>query len=188
MNGEGMNVTGSMGHVGVALFNFEGGGLLADGGFDFDRLCRAFRHLDQAPALIAINEAKEWARDGNRGLLAATNALAQQLDRPYVGQLGWRERGPIEPALLYDPTVVALTSWYSDTGYPTHDDKRGLAHFRVRATGVEFGVLVEHWDPRSGATRLRQAARIDRYGQVPTTDARDGGPQRNCLRALVSRA
>ncbi|MDG4787646.1 hypothetical protein O7626_17165 [Micromonospora sp. WMMD1102] len=149
----------------MALFNFEGGGLQPDGTFDLANLCRAFAHVDRVPALVALCEAKEWGRDGNRGLLAATAALGRQLDRPYVGHLGWRERGPIEPALLYDPTVLALTTWYNDNGYPTHDDKRGLVEFRVRATGVRFGVLVEHWDPRSGATRLRQAERIDRYGR-----------------------
>ncbi|MBF9132726.1 hypothetical protein I0C86_27775 [Plantactinospora sp. S1510] len=149
----------------MALFNFEGGGLQPDGTFALDKLCRAFEHVHRVPALVALCEAKEWGRDGNRGLLSATAALGRQLDRPYVGHLGWRERGPIEPALLYDPTVLDLTSWYNDNGYPTHDDKRGLAEFRVRATGVQFGVLVEHWDPRSGASRLRQAERIDRYGR-----------------------
>jgi endonuclease/exonuclease/phosphatase family metal-dependent hydrolase len=149
----------------VALFNFEGGGLQPDGTFAHDKLCRAFEHVDRVPALVAICEAKEWGRDGNRGLLAATQALGRLVDRPYVGQLGWRERGPIEPALLYDPTVLAPITWYNDNGYPTHDDKRGLVEFTVRGTDVRLGVLVEHWDPRSGATRLRQAERIDRYGK-----------------------
>ncbi len=149
----------------MALFNYQSGGLRGDGTHDFNKLRQAFAGVRTAPVVIAICEAKERGAAGNAGLLSAANVLAATLDRPYVGELGWYEHGPIGTAFLYDPTVLALCIWYNANGYPTYDDKRGVAEFQVRGTTARFLAIVEHWDPRSGATRLRQAQRIDRYGR-----------------------
>lgn len=53
-----------MTYIDVALFNFEDGGRLADGTYDFTRLQRAFTDVETAPSLVLLCEAKNYKEIG----------------------------------------------------------------------------------------------------------------------------
>lgn len=155
----------------VALFNVKGGCLLPHGGYDFSRLRRAAAGLDVPPALWLINEAKLWRAEANVGLHCAAEALSDQLGVPYVGVLGTCPRGPIPPAIVYDPTVLVLRSWWNPDDPYGYADKLNVARFAVRDSApdgdsrAEFLAWVDHWHPDSATIRRQEAARLARYGR-----------------------
>jgi hypothetical protein len=164
-----------MTRIGVALFNVKGGCLGAgwrpSGQHDFQRLQRATADLEEPPALWLLNEAKQWRADANVGLHGAAKALADVLHTPYVGVLGINSRGPIPPAIIYDPTRLVLRSWWNPDDPYTYEDKLNVARFAVRDSApttedrAEFLAWVDHWHPTSPATRRQEAERRARYGQ-----------------------
>ncbi|MEV4706748.1 hypothetical protein [Actinoplanes sp. NPDC049316] len=160
-----------MTRVVVALFNIQSGCLLPAGGYDFRRLQRAAADLDAPASLWLINEAKMWRADANVGLHGAAEALSDALGLPYVGVLGTCPRGPIPPAIIYDPTVLVLRSWWNPDDPYTYADKLNVARFAVRDTApdgssrAEFLAWVDHWHPDSGTIRRQEAARLARYGR-----------------------
>jgi len=160
-----------MTRIGTALFNCQGGCLRSDGGYDFRRLQRAAADLDTAPALWLICEAKMWRANANVGLHGAAEALSDTLGVPYVGVLGTCPRGPIPPAIIYDPTVLVLRSWWNPDDPYGYTDKINVARFAIRDTApdgnsrAEFLAWVDHWHPDSGTTRRQEAARLARYGR-----------------------
>jgi hypothetical protein len=97
----------------VALFNIQGGCLRQGGGYDFRRLQVGASAVDQPPTVWLINEAKRWRENANVGLHGAAEALSDELGVPYVGVLGISRRGPIPPAIIYNPTALALRSWWN---------------------------------------------------------------------------
>jgi len=152
-----------MTHLPVALFNYEDGGQVTPGVYDFGKLKKGFTDVTTPPWLILLCEAKEYDGWGKTGLLNAAKALSEQLDRPYVGELGWIDRGNFGPAIFYDPQELALLYW-GDTHASVPDDKRNMARFRLRNGSAEFLVVVQHWIFRSGRHRLEEAQVVDRFG------------------------
>ncbi|MBO4164301.1 hypothetical protein [Micromonospora antibiotica] len=158
-----------MTRVSVALFNFENGGL-RDGQHDLHPLVDAFHDVTTPPALILLCEAKEWQTHGNQPLLHAAELLADRFATPYVGVLGHDPRGPMPPAILYDPTLLSLRTWYDPDDRYAFDDKRNVARFALRTSSerhdsrTEFLAFIAHWDVHCGIRRRQQAALLDRYG------------------------
>src|SRR5881392_939263 len=73
----------SMARLPVALFNYENGGLTADGSYDFGPLQHAFADVYEPPALILFCEAKGYGERANLGLHAAAHALSDELGHAY---------------------------------------------------------------------------------------------------------
>lgn len=158
-----------MTRFGVALFNYQDGGMVAPGQYRFGPLQYAFSNV-AIPALILFCEAKHYRDDGYRGLCAAAEALSDELGRPYVGMLGAMRRGPLPPAIFYDPSVLTLRQWFDDRDPSAYEDKLNLGWFGLRDSGVTaevrtvFGAWVQHWDPKGGFIRRAEATQVDRYG------------------------
>lgn len=156
--------------ISVALFNYEKGGLQADGRYDFRPLQRAFADVDEPPALIMFCEAKRYRDDAGAGKYAAAEALCDELGVPYVVELGSMQRGPLPPAVFYDPTRLILRRWWNQDDPGAYDDQRNVARFAVRDSGViaeervEFLAFVHHFEPLSGEVRWEEARRVGRYG------------------------
>ena len=156
-----------------AWLNFENGGRTPTGEFDFTRLQRLVAPLNtgQPPpgaaepvAVLAICEAKEWGAKGNHGLLTAAQALSESLNRTYVGKLCSFDRGPIGPALFFDPTLVRPVEWHDDNGYPDYIDKSDFTRFQIVGTDHHFVVIVRHLSPLSPQQRKEQTRLLGRYG------------------------
>jgi hypothetical protein len=168
-----------MARIPVALFNVRGGCLRPDGiGFDFSRLHHAAVPLTEAPALWLINEAKLWHHHHGAGLHAAAAALGAALNVPYVGQLGTLDRGPLPPAIIYDPTRLVLLSWPTPTD--TYYDQQNLARFAIRdptesVTDDQFLTWVDHLHPNDPSIRLQEAKRRTRFGRQCRTPVIGGG-------------
>jgi len=151
--------------VGCALFNFESGGLQPDGTYDFHPLQAALAHSPRVPALITLCEGKYYAERGNTGLLLAANAIADEFNMPYTAILGHMERGPMPPAIFYNPLVLTqMPPWYGHGSTGDFHDQRNIAHFRVNGTGVEFLAGIDHWEPLYGPSRELAARRWGRHG------------------------
>ncbi len=188
-----------MTRIPIAVYNYEHGGLQPQGGYDLQPLQHAFAGMDEAPALILFCEAKRYRDNGNEGLHAAAEALSDELGVPYVGVLGSLRRGPIPPAMFYNPTVLTLRNWSNPDDPGGFDDQRNLARFAVNdsgpvcATRTEFLAFVCHFDFRSGIVRHQEAELLDRYGkeQLPVigggdmnaTASGDHLPQRDWMAA-----
>jgi hypothetical protein len=120
-----------MPELSVALFNYENGGRSSSGEYDFTKLIAAFAGLDEAPDLIMLNEAKGYHTDGKTVLYRAAGDLADELRRPYVGEVGFGNRGYVSyPALIYDPRVVRLDFW-GDYHESVHPDRKNYAKMHV---------------------------------------------------------
>jgi hypothetical protein len=160
-----------MTRLSLAAYNYENGGLRPPMGYDFRPLQHAFSDVDEPPALVLFCEAKRYRDNGNEGLHAAAEALTDELGVPYVGALGWLTRGPLPPAIFYNPDLLTLRRWWHPGDPGNYDDQRNVAHFAVRGSGpgpdarTEFLAFVQHWDYRSGAIRRQEAERIGRYGK-----------------------
>jgi endonuclease/exonuclease/phosphatase family metal-dependent hydrolase len=154
----------------VSVFNYQAGGLRADGTYDFSGLTEAFRFIaDPAPDLLVLCEAKFWGRRGRTPGLAAIRELATMLDRPYVGEL---HQGPLGTAVIYDPTVLRLTA----AEEPEFADKRNRTVFRLGPHDHhQLQVFAEHWSYCDPAQRLARARQLAPWGisKVPTLIAGD---------------
>lgn len=142
----------------IDLFNYQAGGLLSDGRFDFSALTDSFIP-GRTPDLILLNEAKYWNRRGATPLYQATNTLAAKLRRPYVALLG---TGAMASAILFDPTVLAPETW-NEIEFA---DKRQLGRFVLRGTGRRMVIVVDHWSPVDGNARLARAKQLAPYGDA----------------------
>jgi hypothetical protein len=89
---------------------------------------------------------------------------------PYVAVLGTSRRGPIPPAIIYNPTAITLRSWWNPDDPNSYHDKINVARFAVRESApavgdrTEFLAWVDHWHPDCGTIRRQEAARLARYG------------------------
>ncbi|MFK3984452.1 hypothetical protein ACI2K4_29275 [Micromonospora sp. NPDC050397] len=156
--------------VPIALFNYENGGRSPDGGYDFSRLQCAFADVDEPPALILFCEAKNYRDHAGVAKYAAAEALSDALGVPYVVELGSMPRGPLPPAIFYNPNLLVLRRWWNQDDPGVYDDQRNVARFAVRGSSrtpeerLEFLAFVHHWEPLSGDVRLEEAKRVGRYG------------------------
>jgi hypothetical protein len=156
-------------HLPTVLFNYEDGGQAAPGHYDFAKLCAAFADVDtgpDAPAVIGINEAKEWHLWGDAPALEAAEALSDTLHRDYDIRVLPSMGGRLPSAVLFDSSRLALRFWgqAQETVYPS---RRGLTRFGVRGTSAEFQVHLDQWAYYDGATRLSTAKQVDNYGGDP---------------------
>jgi endonuclease/exonuclease/phosphatase family metal-dependent hydrolase len=162
--------------IDIAVANFRNGGmrrgiapdLSASRGYDLHRLTRLFAPArPRPPAVIALCEPKEWDSHGKAVGLAAANALAVALGRPYVVEFGHLDRGPAGPAVLYDPTTLRL-DYFGDTHPTVWADSRNLARFHhVQDPTAKLLVKVVHWDHSDGDLRLSQAKRDSTLAESP---------------------
>jgi endonuclease/exonuclease/phosphatase family metal-dependent hydrolase len=150
--------------VGMALLNLKGGAMVTPGRYALDRLERISAQLPSPPPYFGLCEAKRYSDEGHTGLLDAAAVLSNVYGRPYVGTLGWSDRGPIAPAFFLDATVLRLARWHDGTSHPDYPDARNLAELEVRETGDRFAVILEHLHPSSPQLRLERARLLDRYG------------------------
>lgn len=152
----------------LSAYNLEGGGLKADGSYNFDNLLQAFTEAP-SPHLINLCEAKFWQARGQKPFRTALRELSTLTGRPYVGELF---TGPLGTAVIYDPTVLHL-----DAGEePDFPDKRNLARFCLREhPSYRFWAFTEHWSSHDGDQRLARARLLARYGrsEIPTLIAGD---------------
>jgi endonuclease/exonuclease/phosphatase family metal-dependent hydrolase len=160
----------------LAWLNFQSGGSRTPGKLDFDfsrlhRLAAPLTDPRRSPAatvpvsVFALCEAKGYGANANDGLFAAEEVLSTTLGRTYASRMLPFDRGPIGPALFYDPTLVRPDSWHDrSSGYPDYDDKVGVVRFRTVDTDDCFVIIVRHWNPRSPQIRLEEARLLGCYG------------------------
>jgi hypothetical protein len=154
----------------VALFNYQDGGRTANGTYDFTNLQRAFTDVHEPPALILFCEAKNYKDHAGEPKYAAAEALSDQFGVPYVVEIGSMRRGPLPPAVFYNPDVLVLRRWWNQHDPGVYDDQRNIARFALRGSGptaadrTEFLAWVHHWEPLSGDVRLEDARRASRTG------------------------
>jgi hypothetical protein len=157
--------------VGCVLFNLEAGGW-TDGHFDFEPLKAELAEGPRTPALVKICEGKYWAERGGKGLLLAAKPISDQFGVPYIGLLGYLERGPIPPAIFYNPLVLThVPPWHGHGSHHEFQDQRNIAHFHVNGVpgpnGDDLEIIagVDHWEPLHGPTRELAARRWGRHGR-----------------------
>nr|MDT0658736.1 hypothetical protein [Micromonospora sp. DSM 115978] len=192
-----------MTRIDVALFNYEKGGLTADGRYEFAPLQHAFADVAEAPALILFCEAKNYRDNAGAAKYAAAEALSDELGVPYIVELGSMQRGPLPPAIFYDPTTLVLRRWWQADDPGAYQDQRNVARFAIRDSGrvrgerKEFMTFVHHFEPLSGDVRLEEARRVSRYGSTQPLPVIGGGdlnatasgshlPQRDWMAATVN--
>ena len=160
-----------MTRITVALFNLRAGGRTLTGGYDFTGLQAALAQTSEAPALLLFCEGRDYASNGAAALHAAAEALADQCGVPYAAELGVNSRGPLPPAIFYNPRLLQLRQWWNGHDPDTFDDLRNVARFAVRDSSTsayarrEFLTFVHHFDFRSGDIRLQEAQRLARFGR-----------------------
>ncbi|MFB9853870.1 hypothetical protein ACFFMR_26170 [Micromonospora andamanensis] len=126
-------------------------------------------------------EAKNYRDRAGEPKYAAAEALSDALGVPYVVELGSMRRGPLPPAIFYDPTKLLLRRWWQADDPGVFDDQRNVARFAIRDSGplatdrTEFLAFVDHWQPLSGDTRLEEARRLNRYGDRQPLPVIGGG-------------
>lgn len=152
----------------TALFNYESGGFnKTSRRHEFGKLAAAFAHLTTPPAVIVQCEGRSYADLGGEGLHGAAAALSETLGVRYVGLLGHLDRGPIAPAVFYNPETLTVQSWVGHGAEGVFDDWRNIGWFTVNATGTRLGVIAQHWDSTCGDRRLFEAKQVGRYGLHP---------------------
>ncbi|PSK96215.1 hypothetical protein CLV63_11297 [Murinocardiopsis flavida] len=150
----------------IALINLENG--LHEQGFAFDDpFARIFTDVDEPPALILVNEATQWWAGGGRGGYRAASALRRRYGTPYAIEIGWCDRSDHPPALIYDPTRLEMTWWGDERSIPNLS-RRNVAELRT-GTGRELRVVLQHWHPKDGDTRLKEARHISWTVEGPPT-------------------
>jgi len=165
----------------VALFNYENGGLQPGGDYNFRPLQCAFAQAEVIPALILFCEAKNYRDRAGEAKYAAAEALSDELGVPYSVELGSMMRGPLPPALFYNPDILILRRWWNQDDPGIYDDQRNVARFAIRSSGrvaeerTEFLAFVHHFEPLSGDVRLEEARRVSRYGDAQPLPAIGGG-------------
>ncbi|MFY1671262.1 hypothetical protein ACN27G_15005 [Plantactinospora sp. WMMB334] len=167
--------------ISVALFNYENGGRAADGTYNFTKLQAAFADVNEPPSLIFFCEAKNYRDQAGEAKYAAAEALSDELGVPYSVELGSMHRGPLPPAIFYNPNVLVLRCWWNQDDPGAYEDQRNVARFAVRESGriaeerTEFLAFVNHWEPLSGDVRLEEARRLSRYGDRQPLPVIGGG-------------
>lgn len=152
----------------TALFNYESGGFdKASRRHEFGKLSAAFAHLTTAPAVVVQCEGRSYADLGGEGLHGAAAALSETLGVHYVGLLGHLDRGPIAPAVFYNPAVLTVRSWVGHGSHGVFDDWRNVGWFTVNATGGRLGIVAQHWDSTCGDRRLFEAKQVGQFGLHP---------------------
>jgi len=170
-----------MTRIPVALFNYQNGGLQPASGYDFGPLQHAFAGVDEAPALILFCEAKNYRANAGEAKYAAAEALSDALGVPYAVELGSMQRGPLPPAIFYNPNILILRRWWNQDDPGVYDDQRNVARFAIRGSGhvaeerKEFLAFVHHFEPLSGDARLEEARRVSRYGGAQPLPVIGGG-------------
>ncbi|MFV2019377.1 hypothetical protein [Micromonospora sp. LOL_023] len=167
--------------IDIALFNYHNGGRTPDGRYDFTPLQQAFADVTAAPALILFCEASRYRDNAGAAKYAAAEALSDQLGVPYVAELGSMRRGPMPPAIFYNPDLLILRRWWNPDDPGVFDDQRNVARFALRDSARardhrrEFLAFVHHFEPLSGDARLEQARRVSRYGDSEPLPVIGGG-------------
>jgi hypothetical protein len=167
--------------IDIALFNYESGGARPSGGYDFRSLQRAVAQAEAIPTLILLCEAKNYRDRAGEAKYAAAEALSDELVVPYAVEVGSMARGPMPPAIFYNPEVLVLRRWWNQDDPGVYDDQRNVARFAVRDSGPvaegrsEFLAFVHHFEPLSGDTRLEEARRVSRYGEAQPLPVIGGG-------------
>jgi hypothetical protein len=152
----------------VGLFNYESGGFdKTSRRHEFGKLGAAFAHLTSAPDVIVQCEGRSYANLGGEGLHGAAAALSATLGVRYVGLLGHLDRGPIAPAVFYNPHTLTVQSWVGHGTQDVFDDWRNVGWFTVNTTGGRLGVIAQHWDSTCGDRRLFEAKQVGRFGAHP---------------------
>ncbi len=165
----------------IALYNYQNGGAQPGGGYDFRPLQRAFAQAEEIPSLILFCEAKNYRDRAGEAKYAAAEALSDELGVPYAVELGAMMRGPLPPAIFYNPDVLILRRWWNQDDPGVYDDQRNVAKFAIRDSGVvaeertEFLAFVHHFEPLSGEVRLEEAKRVSRYGDAQPLPVIGGG-------------
>jgi len=189
--------------IDIALFNYEDGGASPSGGYDFRPLQRAFAQAETVPALILYCEAKNYRDRAGEAKYAAAEALSDELGVPYAVELGSMARGPMPPAIFYNPNILVLRRWWNQDDPGVYDDQRNVARFAIRDSDnfpegrTEFLAFVHHFEPLSGDIRLEEARRVSRYrdaqplpaiggGDLNATASGDHLPQRDWMAATFS--
>jgi hypothetical protein len=134
---------------------------------EFGKLAAAFAHLTTAPQVIVQCEGRSYAHLGGEGLHGAAAALSKTLGVRYVGLLGHLDRGPIAPAVFYNPETLTVRSWVGHGAKGVFDDWRNIGWFTVNATGTRLGVIAQHWDSTCGDRRLFEVKQVGRFGLHP---------------------
>ena len=156
-------------------YNYEGGG--------FDKTTRRHHYkglqdtLTRAPnppALILFCEAKGYDADGGTGLYRAAEAITDVFDTPYTALLGRGDRGPIPPAIFYDPNRLLPRFWI-DRGDPNpYTDQVNVCRFAILGsndgTGIrrELIAAVDHFPGDHPDARVKTATRLQRWAKDPT--------------------
>jgi len=110
--------------------------------------------------------------------------LSDELGVPYAVELGAMKRGPMPPAIFYNPNILILRRWWNQDDPGAHDDQRNVAKFAIRDSGriaeerTEFLAFVHHFEPLSGDIRLEEARRASRYGGAQPLPVIGGGGTR----------
>jgi len=163
------------------LLNLEDGAQVSRGRYDFDRLRRAFATVQGAPSVVQFCEAKNYRDHAGEAKYAAAEALSDELGGPYAVELGSMTRGPLPPAIFYDPNRLVLRRWWQHDDPGAFDDQRNVATFALRDSGetgeqrTEFLAWVHHFEPLSGDVRLEEAKRVSRYGDTQRLPVLGGG-------------
>jgi endonuclease/exonuclease/phosphatase family metal-dependent hydrolase len=162
--------------VRIACLNYEDGGL-RNGAYDFAPLAAAFATLaPNPPDVIAICEGKEWGHNGGEGMHEACAALDRVFAVPYVGEPSWHRRGTYGPAIIWNPTTMAMDRWTGadHESNPVHD--RNIARMRLRhEPDKRLNVLLRHYSFDSATERIMEAERDTGYARddIPTLLAGD---------------
>lgn len=169
-------------HIGVTVFNFEDGGLLPGGGYDFAPGIRAIAADPVYTDVVVLLEANQYGHDGETPLNRFVNALSEAARVPLVGRLGELDRGHFAPALIWNPNSVIVEKWF---GYGVHrvaQQRMNYCEARVR-DGKPFGVLLQHWDDQCGGLRFTSAQRISWVAKGKDPSVGCGRFQQHCVRS-----
>lgn len=133
-----------MSRIFVTLLNFREGGY-RPGGYDMTPCVEVVAADPGFCDLIVICEAKYYEDEGGTGKHQLANELAEATGRPLVAELGSLGRGDFGPAVIYDPRVVRIDSFYG-FGLPLRaKDKRNWMLAHLAGSGHRFGLLPSHW-------------------------------------------
>lgn len=142
----------------VAMLSYPEGGY-TPAGYDIGPLAACIREAGR-PHLIVLPDARAWDLHGSRTLHEVLALLDRTTARPYVGLLGWEERGGSGPALIWDPNILRLLQWSGADLPDLPLESRNQALLEVRkghGAGSRFQVIARKYSPLSRIRRLRQA-------------------------------